>query len=130
MGAELFINVTNDNYYPFSRLPEQHFSHARVRAVENGVYLLRACNTGVTAAVDQFGRVVARLGDGRKESEMLQGVLTVAIPQESHKTLYMLWGDAGIIALAVSCFLAFLVFQKKSSRASSAVELNLKKMNL
>ncbi|MBS0652790.1 MAG: apolipoprotein N-acyltransferase [Verrucomicrobia bacterium] len=130
MGAELFINVTNDNYYPFSRLPEQHFSHARVRAVENGVYLLRSCNTGVTAAVDRFGRVVARLGDGRKESETLQGVLTVAIPRESHKTLYMFWGDAGIIGLAVSCFLAFLAFQKKTSRSSSAVDLNLKKMNL
>ncbi len=112
MGAELFINVTNDNYYPFSRLPEQHFSHARVRAVENGVFLLRACNTGVTAAVDRYGRVVARLGDHRKESEMLQGILTVDIPQESHKTLYMLWGDAGIISLAVLGFLAFLVFQK------------------
>ncbi len=113
LGAELFINVTNDNYYPFSRLPEQHFSHARLRAVENGVFLLRACNTGVTAAVDPYGRVVARLGDRQKESELLQGVLTVTIPQESHKTLYMLWGDAGIITLAVSGFLGFFLFQKK-----------------
>lgn len=129
-GADFFINVTNDNYYPFSKLPEQHFSHARVRAVENGVFLLRACNTGVTAAVDPFGGVVARLGDGGLGSEVLQGVLTVTVPLESHKTLYMLWGDAGIICLAISGLFAFVFFQKKSSSLASAVDLNLKKMDL
>ncbi|MGE0670391.1 MAG: apolipoprotein N-acyltransferase, partial [Parachlamydiales bacterium] len=130
MGADLFINVTNDNYYPFSKLPEQHFSHARVRAVENGVFLLRACNTGVTAAVDPFGRVVARLGDGGQGSEVLQDVLTVTVPRESHKTLYMLWGDAGIICLAISGLIAFVFIQKKTSLLASAVDLNLKKMDL
>ncbi len=117
-GAELLVNVTNDNYYPFSQLPEQHFAHARLRAVENGVPLLRACNTGVTAVVDRFGRTVSRFGGDDKKFEFLHGVLSVTVPLESHRTLYLFWGNAGIISLAL--FILFCLLAK----------LNLKKMDL
>jgi apolipoprotein N-acyltransferase len=54
-GAELLINLTNDGWYPQSHLPKQHFDHARLRTVENGIPLVRACNTGITGAVDSLG---------------------------------------------------------------------------
>jgi apolipoprotein N-acyltransferase len=125
-GAELFVNVTNDNYYPNSRLPQQHFDHARLRAVENGVPLIRACNTGVTAAVDRFGREVARLSDQSGGVEWVKGVLDVQFSAETHRTLYQLWGDKGILALSfiLLCFdlrrrigrskIFFCLFSKRS----------------
>ena len=129
-GAELFINVTNDNYYPFSMLPEQHFSHAKVRAVENGVHLLRACNTGVTAVVDPFGKVIARLGKKGSSSETLSGVLSADVSPRSHFTLYALWGDAGVISFSLISLILFIVFQKKTSFLSPAIDLSLNKMDL
>ena len=59
-GAELLVNVTNDGWYGRSSAPYQHFAMAVFRAVENGRYLVRAANTGITAVVDPRGRVLAR----------------------------------------------------------------------
>jgi apolipoprotein N-acyltransferase len=127
-GAQLFVNVTNDNYYPFSRLPEQHFTHARLRSVENGVPLLRACNTGVTAGIDRFGRTISRLAENQEDPETFQGTLNVELGLESHKTLYMFWGDAGIIGLAMLILLVFCCFKIKIHLSALAGNLNLKKM--
>ncbi len=99
-GAELFVNVTNDNWFPSSRLPEQHFSLGRLRSIENGVPLLRACNTGVTASVDSLGRMVSQL-------DLPEGVLAAPVHTYHYKTLYTHWGDAGIIGL---CLIAFALF--------------------
>jgi apolipoprotein N-acyltransferase len=98
-GGDLLINLTNDNYYPHSLLPEQHFSHARLRTVENGRPLLRCCNTGVTAVIDSLGRVVARFGE--KGQEFKQGVLDAHFIPYTYTTGYSLWGDAFLITL---CF--------------------------
>jgi apolipoprotein N-acyltransferase len=59
-GAGLLVNVTNDAWYGRTSAPYQHFAMARLRAVENRKYLVRAANTGITAVVDPYGRVVAR----------------------------------------------------------------------
>ncbi|HET7290987.1 MAG TPA: apolipoprotein N-acyltransferase [Vicinamibacteria bacterium] len=59
-GSELLVNVTNDAWYGTTSAPFQHFAMARFRAVENGRYLVRAANTGITAVVDPRGRVLAR----------------------------------------------------------------------
>jgi apolipoprotein N-acyltransferase len=129
-GAEFFINVTNDSYYPSSLLSEQHFSHAKVRAAENGVYLLRACNTGITAVIDSTGAVVSRLGEKGSSSETLLGVLTAHISPQSHPTLYAWWGDVGVIAVSLTCLLLFLYFKKKFPFSSPSFDLNLKKIDL
>ena len=57
-GADVLINLTNDVWYPRSRLPMIHCLHGGLRAVEGGLPLLRSCNTGVTCGVDSLGRVV------------------------------------------------------------------------
>lgn len=94
-GASLFVNLTNDNWYPHSRLPKQHFDHARLRAVENGVPMVRACNTGVTAAVDSLGRIVGQIVE-----EQRADVLVAKVPLYHYSTLYSFWGDWGIVSLS------------------------------
>ncbi|MBS0615075.1 MAG: apolipoprotein N-acyltransferase [Verrucomicrobia bacterium] len=101
-GAELFINLTNDGWYPGTLLPQEHFDHGRVRAVENGIPLVRACNTGVTAGVDSLGHVIGSLPD------QTAAVLTLHVPTYKYFTLYSWWGNIGILTI---CFfsLALLV---------------------
>jgi apolipoprotein N-acyltransferase len=111
-GAALFVNLTNDNWYPNSKLPKQHFDHARLRAVENGVPMVRACNTGVTAAVDSLGRIVGQIVDERRSD-----VLIAKVPLYHYRTLYSLWGDWGIVSLCGGFLLLcyFLIRPKKRS---------------
>ncbi len=97
--AGLFVNLTNDNYFPNTQLHAQHFFHARLRAVENGIPLARACNTGVTAVVDCFGRKIASLAPGCEVGKC--EVLSTRIPTDSCKTIFSFWGQRGIIALCL-----------------------------
>jgi apolipoprotein N-acyltransferase len=60
-GAEVFVNISNDGWYGDSGAYAQHLKQARMRAVENDRWLLRDTNTGVTASIDPYGRVVANI---------------------------------------------------------------------
>ena len=60
-GAEVFVNISNDGWYGDSGAYAQHLKQARMRAVENNRWLLRDTNTGVTAAIDPYGRVVSSI---------------------------------------------------------------------
>jgi apolipoprotein N-acyltransferase len=110
-GAELFVNVTNDNYYPDSSLHEQHLYHSRLRAVENGIPLIRACNSGVTAVINCFGQLLAKFETG-EASCTRAGVLNYHFTAFHFPTLYSFWGDSGIIAI---CFIFFLRNWRMSS---------------
>ena len=112
-GAQLFVNVTNDGWYPYSRLPEQHFIHGRMRAIENGVPLLRACNTGVTAGVDSLGRTIARFENSEGNFELEKGALYIPLNLYSFSTLYTFWGDVLILILSLGS-LVFLRERKEN----------------
>ncbi len=60
-GAQLFVNISNDGWYGDSGAYAQHLNQTRMRAIENNRWLLSAADTGVTASIDPWGRVVARI---------------------------------------------------------------------
>ena len=57
LGAEVLVNISDDGWYGDTSAPWQHLNMARMRAIENRRWLLRATNNGVTAAIDPYGRV-------------------------------------------------------------------------
>lgn len=61
-GSELLTTVTNDAWYGESSAPHQHYALASMRAIEQGRYLARAANTGISGIIDPYGREVARSG--------------------------------------------------------------------
>lgn len=111
-GAEMLVNLTNDGWFPNSRLPKQHFDHARLRTVENGIPLVRACNTGVTGAIDSLGRIVGVFGDDHMAMQEEAGSILLDVPLYHYSTLYSQFGNFPILAL--SAF--FLFFLRKKSQ--------------
>lgn len=104
-GAELLVNSTNDGWYPNSQLPKQHFDHSRLRTVENGIPLVRACNTGVTGAVDSLGRVVGLLGDDHMQVQGVADSIYLDVPLYHYQTFYSQYGDFPILGLSCLCLL-------------------------
>ncbi len=87
------VNVTNDGWFGISSGPHQHFQQARVRAIEEGLPLVRAANTGISAVVDPLGRIISALPLGS------EGVINSPLPRAIGATIYDRVGDipAGII---------------------------------
>lgn len=108
-GAGLLVNVTSDVWYPNSTLPQVHFDHAKLRTVENGLPLARACNTGVTGVIDCFGRNISILGEGDKNQEWLSDALYVKVPMATYSTLYARSGDGLIVVFCLGCLLLFFL---------------------
>ncbi len=100
-GAEFLINITNDAWYPHSRLMRQHLEHSRLRTVENGFPLLRACNTGITCAIDSLGRDVAVLAADAKDPESVSDSLYAEVSSYHYFTLYSILGDWLIIGFSL-----------------------------
>jgi apolipoprotein N-acyltransferase len=86
-GAAFLVNITNDAWFGRSGAPYQHLAMAAMRAVENGTYLVRAANTGVSA-------VIAPTGDILAQTEIFtEAVLLGAVRTRERETLYARYGD-------------------------------------
>jgi apolipoprotein N-acyltransferase len=90
------LNVTNDAWYGKTAGPHQHFEIARVRAVEEGLPLVRAANTGISGIFDGYGRVTAYLGLGER------GVVDADLPVMLPITPYGRFGDIILVLLLMS----------------------------
>ncbi|MBO6783898.1 MAG: apolipoprotein N-acyltransferase [Alphaproteobacteria bacterium] len=97
------LNVTNDAWFGNFAGPRQHFAIASTRAVEEGLPLVRVANTGISAVIDPYGRVLARLGLGEA------GVLDSVLPQALAPTPFARWGEAIPAALALVLLAAGLI---------------------
>jgi apolipoprotein N-acyltransferase len=86
-GAQVLVNISNDGWYGDSGAWKQHLQQTRMRAIENRRWLLSATNTGLTASVDPWGRVVAQVP--RKE----RTVLVAPYALISSTTFYTRHGD-------------------------------------
>jgi len=82
------LNVTNDGWFGNTTGPRQHFHQARVRAVEEGVPIIRSANNGISAVVDSFGGVTARLDLD------VAGVVDANLPGTLPAPPYARFGDA------------------------------------
>lgn len=113
-GAAFLVNVTNDAWFGTSSAPHQHLQFSRLRAMENGRWLLRAANTGISALIDPDGAVVQR--SRQFEEQVLRGE---AEPRRG-LTPYQRWGDAPLWVLSVLLLLAASAWQRRASRTRAA----------
>jgi apolipoprotein N-acyltransferase len=95
LGAQVFVNISNDGWYGDSGAYAQHLNQTRMRAIENNRWLLSATDTGVTAAIDPWGRIAARIP--RKE----RSALVAPYALTSVTTFYTRHGDWFAYACAI-----------------------------
>ena len=111
-GAQVFVNLSNDGWYGDSGAWKQHLQQTEMRAIENHRWLLSATNTGLTAAIDPAGRVVAQVP--RKQRSVLQAPYALI----SRTTFYTRHGDWFAFLCAIIS-LGALVVSTQSSTPSS-----------
>jgi len=105
-GAQAFINISNDGWFGQTGAPGQHLNMARMRAIENYRWVLRATNTGVTASIDPYGRVVAQA------PRNIRTALVAPYNFESYTTFYTRHGDWFAYGCAIiSLVLVFVKFR-------------------
>jgi apolipoprotein N-acyltransferase len=110
-GSELLTTVTNDGWYGYSSAPYQHWELASMRAIEQGRYLARAANTGISGIVDPYGRVITR--SGIFEQVGLVGEARFL----TSRTVYSLIGDViAYVAIALTVLAATFSRGHRGSR--------------
>jgi apolipoprotein N-acyltransferase len=100
------LNVTNDAWFGMTPGPRQHFAQARLRAVEEGVPLVRAANNGISAIIDPYGRIIHSLDLG------LEGVVDGGLPDTISPTLYARFTDLPFWILLICTLGTILIFRK------------------
>jgi apolipoprotein N-acyltransferase len=108
---EWMLNVTNDAWFGVSSGPYQHLAAARLRAVEEGLPLVRAANTGISAVIDAHGRVRHRLG------LEIRGTIDAPLPAPlSAPTVFSRYGGPLLAALLLGAFVAGPLSRRVASR--------------
>jgi apolipoprotein N-acyltransferase len=107
--AGMIVNVSNDGWFGITAGPHQHLAQARLRSIEEGLPLIRAANTGMSAVIDPYGRVLGRL------SLNVEGVLDTALPLSAPAPLF---ARAPLFApFALFAFVAALLFTLRHRRS-------------
>ena len=113
-GAQVFVNISNDGWYGDSGAYAQHLNQTRMRAIENNRWLLSDTDTGVTASIDPWGRVVAQLP--RKD----RLVLVAPYALTSDTTFYARHGDWFAYTCAIisaGALLSRFIFRTKPEKS-------------
>ena len=104
----VLVNLTNDGWFGNTTGPRQHFHQTRVRAVEEGVPIIRSANNGISAVIDGVGRVRARL-----DLDVV-GTLDVDLPATMPAPIYARWGDALFLCGLLAALAGLLLVQRVS----------------
>jgi apolipoprotein N-acyltransferase len=101
--------ITNDGWFGNSAGPYQHFAAARLRAIEEGLPVARAANTGISGVIDAYGRVVTRLDLG------LRGHVDGGLPKPApNLTLYARFGDLMAVLTIFPFLVIAFVFRRRN----------------
>jgi apolipoprotein N-acyltransferase len=92
-AAKILLNVSNDAWFGKSLAADQHLQSSQMRAIETGRWVVRATNTGVTAAIDETGRVSGQL------AQFTAGTLVSRVQPRAGTTPYVRWGNLPALAL-------------------------------
>ena len=106
-GSQLLTTITNDAWYGQSSAPYQHFALASMRAIEEGRYLARAANTGISGVVDPYGRVVQR------SAIFEQAGIVETVRLLTRRTIYSRIGDT-IAYLSIALTVVALLFVRRT----------------
>lgn len=113
-GADLLCTISNDGWWLKSNFTRTHLCASRIRAIENRRSLVRCANTGITAGIDQRGRIVAQAPWWEPTA------LKVTLNKNKTKTLYTQWGDyIGLISALFVLFIICLMIYKRITRTTS-----------
>ncbi|WP_245155672.1 apolipoprotein N-acyltransferase [Paracoccus ravus] len=107
---EWLLQVTNDGWFGQLSGPWQHLAQAQLRAIESGLPLMRAANTGVSAVLDGHGRIRAQLGLG------VTGRIDAALPSALPPTPWSRWGDWPAVLAALACIAGALSHRMLTAR--------------
>jgi apolipoprotein N-acyltransferase len=117
-GAEVFVNISDDGWYGDTSAPWQHLNMARMRAIENDRWIVRATNTGVTAAIDPYGRV------RQSASRHVPTSLAARYGYVSRTTFYTRFGDVFAIVcgiISIGALVAIAIVIRRLRRPSNRV---------
>jgi apolipoprotein N-acyltransferase len=117
-GSRLLCNVTNDVWFGPASGPKQHAEMAVLRAVENGVPLIRAANNGISMLVDPYGRVLAK-------SQLLVKTMVIGeVPKATKSTIYTSFGFLFpyLAALATAALLVISIVRKKKELSTQPLK--------
>jgi apolipoprotein N-acyltransferase len=92
-GAQFVVNITNEAWFGETAAPYQFLSMSVFRAVENGVFVVRCANTGISCLIDPCGRVLDRVKNEAGKDIFVPGVLTGKVVPRSPGTFYTRFGD-------------------------------------
>lgn len=104
---DLILHITNDAWFGTYAGPQQHLAQARMRAIEQGLPVARAANTGISAMIDPRGRITHSLGLGEA------GFIDAPLPAPGAPTLYSRTGDLPLMVLMVLALLSGAVHSRK-----------------
>jgi apolipoprotein N-acyltransferase len=104
------VNVTNDGWFGISSGPYQHLQQARIRAIEQGLPVVRAANTGISAVIDPLGRIINSLPLGE------EGVIDSPLPRAISAPIYARAGDAPAAIIVAIALLAVIGRRLRAKR--------------